>query len=105
MTMETRNIWETVRDTVREGVKEMQEKGESLAHQGRLRLDIFGAQRRLDHLLESLGRIYANRVQEGQSVSPSDAEMSAILVEIRKMETELSTLREELRQAARKPQN
>lgn len=103
--METRNFWETVRDTVREGMKDVQEKGESLAHQGRLRLDIFAAQRRLDHLLESLGRIYANRVQEGQSVSPNDAEMSAILVEIRKTETELATLREELRREAHKPQN
>jgi hypothetical protein len=103
--METRNFWETVKDTVRVGVKEMQEKGEALAHQGRLRLDIFGAQRRLDHLLESLGRIYANRVQTGQSVSPDDTEMSALLTEIRKTEAELGALRDELRQATRKPQN
>ncbi|MFH1011940.1 MAG: hypothetical protein V1784_11990 [bacterium] len=98
--MDTQNFWQTVKETVREGMKEVQEKGESLAHQGRLRLDIFSAQRRLDRLLESLGRVYTNRVQEGQSISPDDPEMSALLQQVRDTEKELARLREELRQAA-----
>jgi ubiquinone biosynthesis protein UbiJ len=98
--MDTQNFWQTVKDTVRESVKEVQEKGESLAHQGRLRLDIFNAQRRLDRLLESLGRIYANHVQEGRSISPNDPEMSTLLEQTRDTEKELAQLREELRQAA-----
>ena len=102
--MDTQNFWQTVKDTVRGGVKEVQEKGEALARQGRLRLDIFGVQRRLDRQLESLGRIYANRVQQGQSVSPDDLEMSTALAEIQKTEMELAGLREDLRQTTRKAQ-
>ena len=100
--MDAQNFWQTVKDTVRGSMKEVQEKGEALAHQGRLRLDIFSMQRRLDRLLESLGRVYANRVHERQSVSPDDPEMSAGLAEIKKTETELAGLREELRQATSK---
>ena len=100
--METQSFWQAVKDTVRGGVKEVQERGEALAYQGRLRLDIFSMQRRLDRLLESLGRIYEKRVREGQSVSPDDPEMSAGLAEIKKTETELAGLREELRQATQK---
>ena len=100
--MDTQNFWQTVKDTVRGGVKEVQEKGEAIAYQGRLRLDIFSMQRRLDRLLQSLGRIYANRVQDGQSVLPDDPEMSAGLAEIKRTETELAGLREELRQATGK---
>lgn len=103
--MDHQDFWKTVKDTMREGVKEVQEKGETLARQGRLRLDIFGLQRRHDRRLQSLGRVYANRVQEGQSVSPDDSEMSAQLSQIQETEKELAALREELRQAARKPQN
>ncbi len=100
--MENQNFWKTVKDTVRGSMKEVQERGEALAHQGRLRLDIFNMQRRHDRLLESLGRVYANRVQEGRSVLPDDAEMSAMLAEIQKTESELAELREELRQATGK---
>jgi ubiquinone biosynthesis protein UbiJ len=100
--MENQNFWKTVKDTVRGSMKEVQERGEALAHQGRLRLDIFNVQRRHDRLLESLGRVYANRVQEGRSVLPDDAEMSAALAEIQKTESELAELREELRQATSK---
>jgi ubiquinone biosynthesis protein UbiJ len=102
--MDTQNFWQTVRDTVRESVKEVQERGESLAHQGRLRLDIFSTQRRLDRLLEFLGRIYANHVREDRSISPNDPEMSALLEQIRTTEKELAQLQEELRQAARRTQ-
>jgi ubiquinone biosynthesis protein UbiJ len=102
--MDSQDFWQSVKNTVRGGVKEVQERGEVLAHQGRLRFDIFGLQRRLDRQLESLGRFYANRVQEGKSVLPDDPEMASQLAQIQKIEAELAALREELRLAARKSQ-
>ena len=88
---------------MRGGAKEVQEKGEALARQGRLRLDIFNLQRRLDRQLESLGRIYVNRVQEGQSVSPDDPKMSPHLDRIQEIEKELAAFREDLHRSTRKP--
>lgn len=102
--MDSQDFWQNVKDTVRGSVKEVQERGEVLAQQGRLRFDIFGLQRRLDRQLESLGRFYANRVQEGKSVLADDPEMASQLAQIQTIEAELAALREKLRLAARKSQ-
>ena len=102
--MDSQDFWQSIKDTVRGSVKEVQERGEILAQQGRLRFDIYGLQRRLDRQLESLGRFYANRVQEGKSVLPDDPEMASQLAQIQKLEADLAALREELRLTARKSQ-
>jgi chromosome segregation ATPase len=97
---EEKNTWEDVRNTVREGVRELRNIGDELARQGRLRMDIYQAERRLKTAHEELGKAVHERFAASQHVSSDDSVISELRVQITYYEAELKRLHDDLHKAS-----
>jgi len=97
---EEKSQWQDVRDTVREGVRELRNIGDELARQGRLRMDIYQAERRLKTAHEELGKVVHVRFTASHSVTSEDATISELRVQIVYYEAELKRLHDDLHKAS-----
>jgi len=93
---EDKNLWEDIRDTVRGGFHDLRNVGDELARQGRLRMDIFQAERRLKTAFEDLGRAVHARMAEAHALSTEDPTLAELNVRIGYYTGELKRLHDEL---------
>jgi hypothetical protein len=92
---ENRNMWDDIRQTVREGMREIRDKGDELARQARLRMDIFQTERRLKTAYESLGEASYRQLCENRPATIEDPAIAEHMARIRYYGDELTRLHEE----------
>lgn len=85
-----------LKTTIRDGLKEMRDRGDELARAGRLRMDIFQTERRLKADYATLGQSVYKLVAEQQSLDPQSPLFAEQLERVRYYEAELLRLRDEL---------
>ncbi|MBI5058813.1 hypothetical protein HZB60_03395 [candidate division KSB1 bacterium] len=88
---------EDLKTTVREGLREMRDRADDLARQGRLRMDMFQAERRLKAAQASLGEAVFGYLIEGAAVSLVDPRIEELVARVRYYQDELNRLTEELK--------
>lgn len=93
-----KDLWEDLRDTVREGVRGLRDAGDELARQARLRMDIFQTERRLRAVYGKLGEVVFQRLSENQPVTADDVAISELTARIGYYSDELGRLRREQQQ-------
>ncbi len=87
--------WKSNGPKVEDALRHAGKKGEELAQRGKLKIDIFQAQRNLDHKFSELGvHIYKKSAEKGYDVTADEA-VAAFRDDISKLEAEIGTLREE----------
>ncbi len=96
LSTEDKNRWEDFRETVRGGMRELRNIGDELARQGRLRMDIYQAERRLRTAFEELGKSVHEHFLEEREVTAGDGVISEIRVRITYYEAEIKRLNEEM---------
>jgi len=94
-----KDFWEDVRDTVRDGVRELRNVGDELARQARLRMDVFQCERRLKMAQTALGEATYELLSRELPVGQDDSTISELTARIRYYSDELGRLREEQRKA------
>ena len=96
---EEKHIWEDVRDTVRGGLRDLRNMGDELARQGRLRMDIYQAERRLKTAHEELGKAVHDRFATSPSIKADDTVIAELRMRITYYEAELKRLHDDLHKA------
>ena len=90
---------EDLKTTVREGLREMRDRADELARQGRLRMDMFQAERRLKAAQASLGEAVYTYLNDGAAVTLDDQRIEELVARVRYYQDELNRLTEELKRA------
>ncbi|MBU0508436.1 hypothetical protein KKH27_06330 [bacterium] len=91
----SKDFWDDIRDTVREGVREIRVAGDDLAKQARLRMDIFQTERRLKTVYGALGEAAFKLLHENRPVTPEDTAISELAARISYYSDELGRLRKQ----------
>jgi uncharacterized small protein (DUF1192 family) len=91
-----KGLWEDIRETVREGTRELRDLGDELARQGRLRMDIFQTERRLKSAYGSLGELSYKMLSENRAVVPEETAVTELAARIKYYADELARLKEDL---------
>jgi hypothetical protein len=92
-----REFWDNLRDTVSGGLREMRTRGEELARQGRLHMDLFQEERRLKEVMCAIGETTYGLLKAGQDVSDKNARIKELTDRARYYEGEIERLRSEIR--------
>ncbi len=92
-------MWQDLKDTVKSGLREVQELGDELTRQGRLRMDIFQAERREQAAARALGETVYAVLADGKSVSPADDRIAELVSRVSYYQDELKRLKSELHEA------
>jgi hypothetical protein len=90
-----KDLWEDIRETVRHGVRELRNAGDEIARQGRLRMDIFQAERRMKNAYESLGELCYQDLSEKRPATMESTAIAELCSRIKYYQDELVRLREE----------
>ena len=93
-------LWDDIRETVRDGARELRNLGDELARQGRLRMDIFQTERRLKTAQSTLGELAYKSLSENRAITPEDATISELTARIKYYSDELIRLKEDLQHAS-----
>ena len=91
-----KDLWEDIRETVREGTRELRNLGDELARQGRLRMDIFQTERRLKSAIGALGELSYKMLSENRAVAPEETTVSELTARIKYYSDELARLKHDL---------
>ncbi|RPH95923.1 hypothetical protein EHM69_02795 [candidate division KSB1 bacterium] len=91
-----KDFWDDIRETVRDGAREIRNLGDDLARQGRLRMDIFQTERRLKSAHGALGELVYKLLSEGKPIDPAETAVAELTARIRYYSDELSRLQQDL---------
>ena len=91
----TVNFWDDVRETVLSGMRDLRDKGDELARQGRLRMEESQSERRLRHAQETLGQKCHEMLQAGEVPTLENHAIAGHCERIRYYQDELTRLRTE----------
>lgn len=95
-----KDLWDDIRETVREGAREIRNLGDELARQGRLRMDIFQTERRLKSAYGALGELAYKSLSENRAIAPEDAAIAELTARIKYYSDELERLKQDLQKAS-----
>jgi hypothetical protein len=95
-----KDLWDDIRETVRDGARELRNLGDELARQGRLRMDIFQTERRLRSAYGALGELTYKSLSENRAIAPEDATVSELTARIKYYSDELTRLKQDLQHAS-----
>jgi uncharacterized small protein (DUF1192 family) len=90
-----KEFWDNVRETVSGGLREMRNRGEEFARQGRLHMDIFQEERRLKEVYCTLGELSFDLIKHSQEVAESHPRIKELADRARYYEGEIERLRAE----------
>jgi phage shock protein A len=85
-----------LKTTIRDGLREMRDRGDELARAGRLRMDIFQTERRLKADFAALGETVFKLVSSGQALDADDPLVAEQIARVKYYQGELTRLRAEL---------
>lgn len=94
-----KDLWDDIRETVRDGARELRNLGDELARQGRLRMDVFQCERRLKSAYGSLGELVYKSLSENKPVSPDETAVAELLARIKYYSDELERLKVDLQKS------
>jgi hypothetical protein len=86
-------------EDIKTTLREMRDRADDLARQGRLRMDMFQAERRLKVAEASLGEAVYGYLNEGATVALSDPRIEELHSRVRYYQDEVDRLNEELKRA------
>lgn len=93
-----KEFWDNVRETVTGGLREMRARGEVLARQGRLHMDIFQEERRLKEVYTALGETVCDLIKTNQEVSDKNPRIKELNERALYYQNEIERLKSELKQ-------
>lgn len=97
------DFWESVRGSLVNGIRDLRDRGDDLARQGRLRMDLVQAQRRLRKAYEALGEASFNSLCKEQSIEPKDSRYVELCERVRYYTDEVNRLQQELTKQPHQP--
>ena len=98
-----KDFWENVRDNLVSGMRELRDRGDDLARQGRLRMDLVQAQRRLRQAYEALGEAAYSHLTTESSVDAKDPKYVELCERVRYYSDEVRRLQNELKRDPVRP--
>lgn len=99
-----KDFWKDVRQSVRGGLREIQNVGDEIARQGRLHVDIFNTERRLKSAYHSLGETVHRLLSDRMIIAADDPAVIELSSRISYYRDELDRLQTELKNP-QTPQN
>ena len=94
-----KDFWENVRTSFVGGMRDLRDRGDGLARQGRLRMDLVQAQRRLRRAHEVLGEATHLNLQTEASVDATDPKIVELRERVEYYQDEVRRLQNELKGA------
>ncbi len=97
------DFWDSVRGSLVNGIKDLRDRGDDLARQGRLRMDLVQAQRRLRRAFETIGEACFDTLKSKQTIEPKDSRFIELCERIHYYTDEINRLQEELKKQPLQP--
>jgi len=97
------DFWEGVRGSLVTGLRDLRDRGDEFARQGRLRMDLVQAQRRLRKAYETLGEASFEMLKKEQSIEPKDSRFRELCERVHYYTDEIRRLQEDLRKQPHQP--
>ena len=90
------DFWESVRGNLINGIRDLRDRGDDLARQGRLRMDLVQAQKRLRKAYEALGKATFETIGKKETIEPTNSRFTELCERVRYYTDEINRLQREL---------